>query len=133
MTFELIPALTAGSIAAILMVVPRMGIKKMGIPLQMDVLSMLGRMGIHIVLGAILTIPYAYGFSYFSTEVSLWLLGIIGGFIHWIIAGALLGIMPGISMYAKNFSRPDIMGFLVGHVLFGLFVGTCYSFLVPLI
>lgn len=136
MTFELIPALTAGAVAAILMIVARIGMKKMGMPFQMDVLSMLGRMGgggrttgmgMHIVLGAILALPYTLGFAYFGITESLWLWGTLGGFIHWIIAGALLAVMPGVSAYAKNFGKPDVIGFLMGHLLFGFFTGTCYA------
>jgi len=135
MTFELTPSLAAGASAAILMIVVRIGMKKMGMPFQMDVLSILGRMGrggrptgmgIHIILGAIFAIPYALGFAYFGIIENFWLWGTLGGFIHWIIAGALLAVVPGVSAYAKNFGKPDVMGFLMGHLLFGLFVGTCY-------
>jgi hypothetical protein len=141
MTIEYTPALLAGVIAAILMIAARMGMKKMGMPLQMDVLSMLGQkigkgriagMSIHVALGAIFALPYALGFDYFGITEKLWLWGTIGGFIHWIVAGALLGMMPGVSAYAKNFGKPDMMGFLIGHLLFGLFVGTCYAVLAPL-
>jgi len=146
MVFELIPILLSGAIAAILMVIARVGMKKMGMPLQMDVLSMLGgKMGIigpntrrvgmliHIVLGAIFALPYALGFSYFNVAENLWLWGTLGGLIHWVISGALMGMMPGVGAYAKNFGKPDMIGFLIGHLLFGLFVGACYAVFVPLL
>lgn len=142
MTIELTSTLIAGAIAAILIITARIGMKKVGIPLQMDVLSMLGNkigggrragMAMHTILGAIFALPYVWGFVYFGISTNLWLWGILGGLAHWIVAGALLGMMPGISVYAKNFGKPDVMGFLMGHLLFGLFVGASYTYLVPLL
>jgi len=142
MTIEYILAFLAGAIAAVLMIAARIGMKKMGMPLQMDVLSMLGKMVgkgrtigmiMHIIMGAIFAIPYAFGFYYFGIVENLWLWGTVGGFVHWVVSGALLGMMPGVSAYAKNFGKPDMMGFLMGHLLFGLFVGSCYSIFIAIL
>lgn len=139
MSIELIPALLAGAIAAFLMALARMGMKKMGMNLRMDVMSMLGKMVnsgrkvgmlIHIALGAILGLVYAWIFVFMEASLHLWLLGLLVGFAHWIVAGILLSMMPGVSAFAKNFGKQDIMGFLIGHLLFGLLVGTCYAYLI---
>jgi len=142
MTFELMPAIAAGATAAVLMLIIRIGMKKMGVPFSMNVLSILGGMVgrermagliIHIVLGTLFALPYALGFQYLNITENLWLWGTLGGFIHWIISGGLLGMMAGISSYAKNFGKHDVVGFLIGHLLFGFFVGTCYVTFIPLL
>lgn len=146
MNLNLIPILLAGAVGAIVMVMARIFMKKiMGIPLQMDVLQMLGnKMGAsgtstrkvgmltHIAIGAVLAIPYAFGFSYFNIVNNIWMWGLLAGFIHWTIAGALLGKMPGVSAYAKNFGKPDVRAFLMGHLLYGLSVGIGYVYFVTL-
>jgi len=141
MNFELIPVLFAGAIAAILMLATRIGMKKLGMDLKMDVLNMLGSMIgtgrktgmiLHVLLGAVFALPYVWGLVYFNITHNFWLWGLVGGFTHWIISGVLIGVMPGVSSFAKNFGKQDIMAFLMGHLLFGIIVGISYSYLLHL-
>ncbi len=130
----------------------RLAMKTAGVDLKMDIARMWGTMMkaqgtpgyllgmmVHFVVSAALALPYAWGFkNIFQAKTHLWLWGLLGGVIHWLIAGLFLGIVPAMhpeipekrpapGPFAKNFGAPDVPAFLLGHLVYGLFVGSLFA------
>ncbi len=92
----------------------------------------------HLMLSALIAILYAWGFAVIWDRAT-WVLGLIGGVIHWVIAGIMLPIMDGMNRcvqddrirgfgaFGKNYGAMMIAGFLIGHLLYGLIVGWLYT------
>jgi hypothetical protein len=157
MEFQLWPALAAGVIGGALMAGTRMLMKNVaGVDLRMDMPAMLGTMvggdgtparmtgmAMHLVLSALIGAVYAWGFAaLFNVRDNLWLWGLLGGAVHWAIAGLVIGMMPAMhpevpgrlpapGPFAKNLGMPDVPAFLMGHLLYGVAVGIVYALLHP--
>ena len=68
-----------------------------------------------------------------------WLLGLIAGAVHWLIAGMVVPMMDrmhpcvqdgriqAFGFFGKNYSGIMVMGFLVGHLIYGAIVGWLYE------
>lgn len=92
----------------------------------------------HLMISALIAILYAWAFAAIW-GYSSWLLGLLGGFIHWVIGGAVLPMMDGINpcvkdgrirgfgAYGKNYGAMMVAGFLMGHLLYGAIVGWLYT------
>lgn len=157
MEFQLVPAFIAGVVGGAVMFGTRLVMKKVaGVDLKMDMArmwgTMLGMHGIagrmvglvfHLVVSGVIALAYAWGFEHiFHVRDHLWLWGLLGGAIHWVIAGFVMGMVPAIhpeipeerpapGMFIKNFGVPDVPAFLMGHLLYGVVVGVVYAILHP--
>jgi len=145
MTIEFTTVVVAGIAGSLTIVIMRTAMKAMGVNLQMNIMDMLGTMmgaegkrarilGLidHIIMGIIFAGFYNIWFD-IGPEMGFLALGLIGGFVHWVITGVMLGVMPvkgrAPGMFAKNFGKQDVMGFLLGHLVFGLVVGATFILL----
>jgi hypothetical protein len=112
-----------------------------GVDLKMDMARMWGTMVhvhgttgralgllIHLVASGLIAVIYAWGFD------------LLGGAVHWVIAGMFLTVVPAMHSeipeerptpgpFAKNFGIPDVPAFLMGHLLYGVVVGIVYAIL----
>lgn len=153
MTFELWPALLAGVIGGAAMVVARMLLRAVGMPLRMDVLriwgTLLGAHGppgrmvgavIHLVVSAVVGLVYGWGFDLFEANTNLWVWGVLGGSTHWVIAGIMMSVLPvahpeipdqreAPGPFVTNFGSQDVVGFLIGHVAYGVTVAIAYGWI----
>ncbi len=152
MAFELWPAVLAGIIGAVVMVAARLLMKAAGMDLKMDVMRIWGTMFkvhgtpgrilglvVHLMVSALIALIYAWGFNLLGVEENLWLWGLLGGLIHWLMAGLFLIMVPPMhpeiperrpapGAFVKNFGSPDVPAFLIGHLLYGLTVGILYAY-----
>jgi hypothetical protein len=150
MPFEFWPAVFAGMIAGLFMEMP-MAMKLAGVPMKMDMLLTWGTMmkvhgnagralgmGIHLMLSAAVALIYALGFNVLNATGAFWAWGLLGGLIHWAIAGMVLSMIPAMhpempervpapGAYVRSFGPLDMGGFLMGHLLYGLAVGVFYA------
>ena len=155
MAFALIPAAVAGLVGGIVMAGARMAVRAGGADLKMDVTlmwaSMLrmrgtrGRlvgMAIHLVMSVLIAFLYAWGFQLLGITDNAWVWGVLGGVLHWVLAGLFLAMVPPIhpevperrpapGMFVSNFGSSDVAAFLVGHLLYGLVSGVTYAWLHP--
>ncbi len=151
MSFEFWPAVFAGIIGGLVMYGMRLTMKTAGIDLKMDMMRMRGTMvnvhggagravGMLIHLGGsgLIAVIYAWLFDLLGARDHLWLWGLLGGAIHWVFAGLFLAMVPAMhpeiperrpvpGAFARNFGVPDVPGFLMGHVLYGVVVGILYA------
>ncbi len=154
MEFQFLAAALAGAIGGAIMFGTRLVMKKMvGVDLKMDVARMWGTMmgvhgapgralglAFHVVVSALIALIYAWAFDLLGLDGNLWLWGLVGGAVHWVIAGVFLAMVPAMhpeipeqrpapGAFAKNFGAPDVPAFLMGHLLYGLVVGILYAYL----
>lgn len=92
----------------------------------------------HLMISALIGIVYAWAFAQFWGQAT-WALGLLGGIVHWALAGIMLPLMDGMSRCVKDgriagfgaFGAKRggmmIVGFLMGHLLYGLVVGWLYT------
>jgi hypothetical protein len=92
----------------------------------------------HLVLSALIGILYAWGFAQFWGDAT-WALGLLLGLVHWFIGGILLPMMDGMNRcvqdgrlrkfgaFGSGRGAMMVVGFLMGHLLYGLVVGWLYS------
>ncbi|MFN2483523.1 MAG: hypothetical protein ABR509_01110 [Candidatus Limnocylindria bacterium] len=100
-------------------------------------------MAMHLAVSVVIGLAYAFGFAFlFHAAEALWLWGLVGGLIHWAIAGLFLAIAPEMNpempqriaapgMFASALGRADVVGFLIGHVAYGVSFGILYALLHP--
>ena len=89
---------------------------------------------VHLAVSAAIAVLYALGFGLAGAVDSGWAWGLIGGIVHWIVAGTFLGTVPARddgSMdtpgpFAMRTGSAGALSFLAGHLLFGLVVGIAY-------
>ena len=151
MEFEFGAAVPAGIVAGVVMMAVGLMMKPMGI--KMDPQRMWGAMMrlyggsgwaagfvVHLVVSVLVALVYALGFELVGAHSYLWLWGFLGGAIHWTIAGVVMAMMPAIrpevgeglpapGMFVKNYGMPDIPGFLMSHLAYGVAVGIAYQWL----
>jgi hypothetical protein len=149
------PAMIAGFIGGMLMVVMRSIMRKAGLELPMDISRIWGSMFmlhgtpgwlvglvIHLLGSAGIALIYAWGFDLLGVEDRLWFWGLLGGLIHWVIAGLFFGILPAMhpeiperqpapGAFLHHFGVPSMPVFFVGHVMYGGVVAVLYGTLHP--
>lgn len=153
MDFEWWPAFAAGVIGGAVMYGTRVVMKSaVGVDLKMDMARMWGTMLhvhgttsralgllVHVVASGLIAVIYAWGFDLLGADDNLWLWGLLGAVIHWVIAGMFLTVVPAMhpeipeerpapGPFAKNFGIPDVPAFLMGHLLYGIVVGILYAY-----
>ena len=150
MDFDFWPAVAAGIVAGPAMSAVAVGMKPVGLemdPHQMwaTMLKAPGAAGyllgvvVHLLLSAAVGFVYAVGFDLVPAEGSLWAWGLLGGAIHWFIAGLVMGVIPAVrpeiggrrapGLFLKNFGTPDVPAFLADHLAYGLAFGIAYQWL----
>jgi hypothetical protein len=92
----------------------------------------------HLTMSAIIGIIYAWAFAQFWGR-STWSLGLLGGLIHWSVAGMVLPMMDamnrcvrtgqieGWGAFGSKRGAMMVGGFLMDHLLYGLIVGWLYT------
>jgi hypothetical protein len=93
----------------------------------------------HQVIAVVAAILYAVFFRLIGVEGDLWLWGLIGGLIHWTIAGPIVAIIPSLNpdtgnlreqgFAYKDYGALDVVTSLVGHLAFGTLTGVFYGYL----
>ncbi len=145
------PAMVAGAIAGVIMFSMRVLMKMAGVNIHMDMMSLWGSMltvhgtgGVavglvfHLLGSAVIGLIYAWVFDLIDMGDRLWLWGLLGGAIHWVLAGFFMAILPAIhveipeqqpapGLFIANFGMTDVATFLMGHLLYGLAVGILYA------
>lgn len=151
MEFQFWPAILGGLIAGAIMEGPVYMQKALGLSLKQNIFRTWGRMmGLHggggyfagflfhQLLAAVIAVIYAAGFYLLGARDSLWLWGLLGAAIHYLIAGVVVGALPSVDpdvphrvgeqgVYYKNYGLLDVGTFLMGHLSFGLLVGVLYA------
>ena len=151
--FALGAALIAGLIAGTLMEGPVYIQKAMGLPVKQNIfrtwgqnlLKIPGAAGyfagflFHEAIALFAAVLYAVFFDLVGANGNLLLWGLLGGLIHWMIAGPVVAIIPstdpdtgvvgGQGLAYKNYGAFDIVTSLVGHLGFGASVGIFYALL----
>lgn len=153
---DLAAAGLAGLIAGAAMLLVRVSLRAAGLDLRMDVVRMWatifrlrGGSGwmvglvMHLVVSVAVGLVYAFGLRYiFNASDGLAVWGVIGGVIHYVIAGVFLTIAPDLNpempqrvpapgMFAGRLGGADVAGFLAGHLAYGLAFGIAYAVLHP--
>jgi hypothetical protein len=88
---------------------------------------------IDLVIGGLVGIVYAAVYMWTNIAPN-WLNGLGFGFIHWLIAGFLFGLAPGVpawsisapGMFVVNYGTVAIIGYLILHLVYGTVVGAAY-------
>ncbi|MBW3639921.1 MAG: hypothetical protein KY451_08745 [Actinobacteria bacterium] len=83
-------------------------------------------------------ILYAGFFILIGIEGGLWLYGLLGGLIHWTLAGPIVALIPSLNpdigelrqqgLAYKNYGALDVITALVGHLSFGTVTGILYGY-----
>jgi hypothetical protein len=89
---------------------------------------------VHLAVSVAVAAVYALAFRLAGASDAGWAWGLTGSIIHWVVAGTFLGGAPGdgderISgpgPFAMRLGAPAAVGFLIGHLAFGLLVGITY-------
>jgi len=151
--FELGPAIIAGLIAGAIMEGPVYLQKAMGLPVKQNIFRTWGQnlLGIggsagyfagflfHQAIAVAAAVLYALFFSVIGADGNLWLWGLIGGLVHYAIAGPVVAKIPsldpstgviGAQGFAyRNYGALDVATSLAGHLTFGLVTGVVYGLL----
>lgn len=92
--------------------------------------------GIHLALCGAVALVYAAGFEAFKRSGMV--IGMAFGFLHWIVSGVAMGIMPAMyslvpellgvpGFFGMYFGGITVVGNCVFHLLFGAAVGSLYD------
>jgi hypothetical protein len=151
--FMLGAAVVAGLIAGAIMEGPVYMQKAMGLPVKQNIfrtwgqnlLKIPGAAGyvagflFHEAIALIAAVLYALFFDLVGADGNLLLWGLLGGLIHWTIAGPVVAMIPstdpetgvvgGQGLAYKNYGALDVVTSLVGHLGFGASVGIFYALL----
>jgi hypothetical protein len=148
---EVGPAILAGLIAGAIMEGPVYLQKAMGLRVKQNIFRtwglMFGQRGtagyvigflFHELLAGAIAVLYAVFFRLISVEGDLWLWGLVGGLIHWTLAGPIVKIIPSLDpetgeigkqgLAYKNYGALDVVTSLVGHLGFGAVTGILYGY-----
>ncbi len=153
MDFELGAAIVAGLIAGAIMEGPVYMQKAMGLPVKQNIFrtwgqNLLGVKGgagyvagflFHEGIAVFAAVLYALFFDIVGADDNLWLWGLIGGVIHYAIAGPVVAMIPSLDPATgtvgnqgfayKNYGGLDVVTSFVGHMAFGLSTGILYGLL----
>jgi hypothetical protein len=148
---ELWPAVLAGLIAGAVMEGPVYLQKALGLPVKQNIFRtwglLLGQRGtagyvvgvlVHQLVAVVAAVLYAVFFRLIGVEGDLWLWGLIGGLVHWTIAGPVVKVLPSLDpatgqtgtqgLAYKNYGALDVVTSLVGHLAFGTLTGILYGY-----
>ena len=153
MPFELLPAVLAGVVGGATMMVARLLLRAAGMPLRMDVTRIWGTLVgvrgraerpigvvIHVLVSIAVAILYALAFEIVRADNAVALWGVVAALAHWVIAGVMMAVLPvahpeipgerfAPGVFVKNFGGPDVAGFFIGHVTYGVIVAITYAWL----
>ncbi len=153
MDFELVPALIAGFIAGVIMEGPVYMQKAVGLPVKQNIfrtwgqnlLSIGGGAGyfagflFHEGIALVAAVGYALFFQAIGADGNFWMWGLLGGLIHYLIAGPVVKVIPSLDPETgeigkqgfayKNYGALDVLTSLMGHLIFGLSTGILYALL----
>jgi hypothetical protein len=153
MDFELVPAIIAGLIAGIFMETPLFLVKAIGVPVKQNIFRTWGKMlgfgegagryvagfAFHEALSAAIALGYALAFDMLGIDGSLWLWGLIGGLVHWTLAGPVVKVIPSVDpdtgevgrqgFAYRHYGALDVVMSLGGHLTFGLSFAILYGLL----
>ncbi len=153
MEFELGPAVLAGLIAGAIMEGPVYLQKAMGLPVKQNIFRTWGQnlLGIpggggyvagflfHQGIAVVAALLYALFFNLVGADGNLWVWGLIGGLVHYLIAGPVVAAIPsldpatgvvGAQGFAyRNYGGLDVATSFMGHLIFGLSTGVLYGLL----
>lgn len=151
MNIELLPAAIAGLIAGTVMEGPVYLQKALGLPVKQNIfrtwgqnlLKVPGAAGylagfiFHSLIAVVAGILYAVFFYLLGVQDNFWLWGLIGGLIHYLIAGPVVAIIPSLDPETgligkqgfayKNYGALDVVTSFMGHLIFGLTTGLLYG------
>lgn len=154
MNVEILPAIIAGFIAGTVMEGPVYLQKALGLPVKQNIfrtwgqnlLKVPGALGyvagflFHSLIAIIAGILYAIFFELVGVQDNFWLWGLIGGSIHYAIAGPVVARIPsldpdngviGAQGFAyKNYGFLDVLTSFTGHMIFGVTTGVLYGLLI---
>ncbi len=148
---EVGPAILAGLIAGAIMEGPVYLQKALGLPVKQNIFRtwgiLFGQRGtagyvigflFHQLLAAGIAVLYAVFFNLIGVGGELWLYGLIGGLVHWTLAGPIVAIIPSLNpdtgnlreqgFAYKNYGALDVITSLVGHLAFGTLTGIFYGY-----
>ena len=148
---ELGPALLAGFIAGLIMEGPVYMQKALGLPVKQNIFRtwglLFGQRGtagyligiaFHQLIALFAAVLYAVFFRVIGVDDNLWLWGLIGGLVHWTLAGPIVKIIPSMDpdtgeigkqgFAYKNYGALDVVTSLVGHLGFGTVTGILYGY-----
>lgn len=155
MELELWPALFAGVAGGIMMematVVPRAADAGVKLDLHRMWGTMLGLRNpvaglvgtvVHLVVSALIGLAYAWALdAVVDARGGLWVWGLVGGVVHWAIAGLFMGAVlpllhrgigrthPPTGFFASQLGIEDVAAFFFGHLLYGVTFGVMYAYL----
>lgn len=153
MNVEILPAVAAGLIAGIIMEGPVYLQKALGLPVKQNIfrtwgqnlLRIPGSAGyvagfmFHSLIAVFAGILYAIFFNLAGAQDNFWLWGLVGGLIHYTVAGPVVARIPsldpetgviGAQGFAyKNYGFLDVITSFTGHLIFGLITGILYGLL----
>ena len=153
MPFDPWPVAAAGLVAGLLMLAVRSVLTALGVDLRMDLLLMWGTLfglrgaagriaglAMHAAMSVAIGAVYALGFHLLGVMDNLWLWGLLGGVVHWVLAGLFLTAVPAMhpeiparraapGTFSRNFGRGDVAAFLAGHLAYGLAFAVVYAIL----
>ena len=148
---QLGPAIIAGLIAGAVMEGPVYLQKAMGLRVKQNIFrtwgNMFGQRGatgyvigmlFHELLAAVIAIGYAVFFYLIGVDGNLWLWGLVGGLVHYTLAGPIVKLIPSIDPETgevrkqgfayKNYGALDVVTSFVGHMSFGVLTGILYGY-----
>lgn len=93
----------------------------------------------HQGIAVFAAILYALFFQIIGADDNLWLWGLVGGLIHYMLAGPVVmkipsldpetGVIGAQGFAYKNYGGLDVMTSFMGHMIFGLSTGVLYGLL----
>ncbi len=93
----------------------------------------------HQAIAVFAAILYVVFFDLVGADDNLWLWGLIGGLIHYMVAGPVVAMIPsldpatgtvgGQGFAYKNYGLLDVTMSFMGHLIFGLSTGILYGLL----
>jgi hypothetical protein len=144
-------AVLAGLIAGTVMEGPGYLQKALGLPLKQNIFRtwgiLFGQRGaagyvigflFHSAIAVFAAVLYAVAFNLIGVEGDLWLYGLLGGLIHYTLAGPIVAVIPSLNpdtgnlreqgFAYKNYGALDVVSALVGHLAFGTLTGILYGY-----
>ncbi len=155
MAFEFTPAIVAGLLAGIVMEMPLFLAKAAGIRVKQNIFRTWGKMlglgegaaryvagfAFHEALSAAVALVYAVAFDRLGVGGNVWLWGLVGGFVHWTLAGPVVKVLPSVDpdtgevgrqgLAYRHYGALDVVMSLGGHLTFGLAFALLYAALHP--
>jgi hypothetical protein len=151
MEFQLRPALAAGLIGGLAMSAVRYVVGLVSPVLTMDVAHMWALMikvpwlpakafgvAFHLLVSATIGALYGRAFGAVGARRDFGFWGFGAALVHWVLAGLFLSASPPLLVeggepvpapgaFARNLGEREVVGFLFGHLLYGLTVGLAYG------